>query len=67
MLECHMVYPGNLNVNKYLDSLIGDTIVTESADGKKAFHGWKIRAQRLNLMWIIILIYFFYQRLIEQT
>lgn len=39
MLECHMVYPGNLNVNKYLDSLIGDTIVTESADGIKAFHG----------------------------
>lgn len=25
MLECHVVYPGNLNVNKYLDSLIGDT------------------------------------------
>lgn len=39
MLECHMVYLGDLNVNKYLDSLIGDTKVTESADGKKAFHG----------------------------
>lgn len=39
MLECHIVYPGNLNVNKYLDSLISDTIVTESADGKKAIHG----------------------------
>lgn len=39
MLECYMVYFGDLNVNKYSDFLIGDIIVIEFVDGKKVFYG----------------------------
>lgn len=39
MLECYVVYFGNLNVNKYLDFLIGDIKVIECVDGKKVFYG----------------------------